>query len=391
MITVILIVVFLCCLSPAMGFRSTKVHTLNKKRFTMATEHVDTLITLHQHFIDASSVPVWAQYAAQGIAEAPPVCPGFGEPGWAPLCFLRGNPVFNTFDQFQLFIQNSVVSLHDVIQGTGVKNAYGPSIVLFTVGIRTLLFPLLYTQLKSTEKTRALQPKITEIKEKYPNDQNLQNQLTALLYQESEVNPLAGCLPAIIQIPVFIALYRSFQNLATKNLLNEPFLWLPDLEGPVYGTRSTSWLFGQWHDMSPPLGWSATLSFLVLPLLLTAVQTLSIRLSSPPSDDPAIQKTQRILKYLPFVLGYFSLSFPAGLGVYYLTNSVLATGSTLGIREYFKQNPSKFDIDIDKLANDQYSAFRNPVWGYENQAQTFDEARLNLRPSRKPRIPADFV
>ena len=64
----------------------------------------------------------WIQFAAQGIANAPVVCPGFGEPGWAPFCFLNGNPVFNAFDEFQMFIQNSVVSLHDTLTVNNKNN-----------------------------------------------------------------------------------------------------------------------------------------------------------------------------------------------------------------------------------------------------------------------------
>lgn len=148
------------------------------------------------------------QYALQGFADAlavtadppPAVCPAFGEPGWGPLCFLNGNPVFKAFDQFQLFVQNSVVSLHDALANMGVNNAYGPSIILFTVLVRVLLFPVTYLQLASSQKTQALQPKIAEIKAKY-QDKNIQNQLTAALFQETNVNPLAGCLPALFQIP----------------------------------------------------------------------------------------------------------------------------------------------------------------------------------------------
>ena len=69
-------------------------------------------ITLHS----IHTAPHWVEYAAQGIADAAKVCPNFGEKGWAPFCFLNGNPVFNAFDGFQLFIQNSVVSLHDLLK-----------------------------------------------------------------------------------------------------------------------------------------------------------------------------------------------------------------------------------------------------------------------------------
>lgn len=358
------------------------------------------IATMHQVFSD---VPHWAQLAYQGLADsaiaaAPEagkqaVCPGFGEPGWAPFCFLNGNPVFQAFDVFQAFIQSSVVSTHDLIAGFGVKNAYGPSIMLFTLFVRMILLPLNYKQIASSQQTQAMQPKIKEIKEKYP-DPDVQNQLVAMLYQESQTNPLAGCLPAIVQIPVFIALYRSFFNLASQpDTLDEPFLWLPNLEGPVFGVRSSDWLLklSDWHDYTPPLGWHDTLLYLTIPVILYFAQAISLKILTPPSDDPQIQKSQRFLKYLPLVLSYFSLSVPAGLGVYWITGNFLSTLTTFGVKTYLKKFPPKnFDIDIDALASRQTSAYANPAWGYSSKAQMIEEAKLNYRPPRTPKIPADF-
>lgn len=267
------------------------------------------------------------------------ICPGFGEPGWAPFCFLNGNPVFGAFDNFQAFIQSSVVQLHDFLYARGIQQAYGPSIILFTVFIRLILFPLNYKQIASTQMLQALNPKVNEIRERFPEDKNMQNQLVALLYEEAKANPLSGCLPAIIQIPVFLSLYRSFQNLAATQQLTEPFLWIPDLEGPTFGARSSDWLLSNWHDYTPSLGWHDTLAYATIPVLLYVAQALSLKILTPPSDDPQVQKSQAILKYLPLMLSYFSLSVPAGLGVYWIINNLLSTFSTLAIKQYFKANP----------------------------------------------------
>jgi YidC/Oxa1 family membrane protein insertase len=335
----------------------------------------------------------WVETVAQGISDGQ-VCPNFGEKGWAPFCFLNGNPVFNAFDQFQAFIQNLIVLFHDKLESLGVKNAYGPSIILFTVLIRSILFPVSFQQLGSAEKAKALQPKIKEINERFADDDNIKNQMTALLYAETEVNPLAGCLPAILQIPVFLSLYRSFMGLASKNAMDESFLWLPNLEGPVYGARSTDWLTSGWHDSIPSLGWHDTLLYLTLPILLVITQSISLKILTPPSDDPAIEKTQRFLKYLPLLIGYFSLSVPAALGVYWLTNNFLSTASSIIIKDYFKRNPTgAFSVDLDELLK-QTSAFTDfyaPAWGYSSEEQALKEANLNLRPPVKPRIPADFT
>eukprot|EP01036_Dinobryon_divergens_P025148 gene25148-33668_t len=332
--------------------------------------------------------------ADSSIAEKPPIiCPDFGQPGWGPFCFLNGNPIFNAFDTFQAFVQSSVVQLHDLLQAAGIENAYGPSIILFTLLVRTLLFPVNYQQIASTQKTQALSPKIQEIREKYANNKDLQNQMTALLYEETKVNPLAGCLPAILQIPVFLALYRSFLSLAQQNKLEESFLWLPNLQGPVYnGARNIDWLTVGWHDNIPPLGWHDTLAFLTIPLFLYVAQAISLQVLTPPSDDPTVQQTQRILKYLPLLLAYFSLSVPAGLGVYWITNNIISTTTTAGIKAYFKKNPVSLGIvDIDALASGMNSAYLIPSWGYSSEQQMVDEAKANWRPARKSKIPADFV
>jgi YidC/Oxa1 family membrane protein insertase len=308
----------------------------------------------------------------------------------------------------------------------GLKESYGPAIISFTVLIRLLILPLTFKQLKTSSQTQALSPKIAEIKEKFPDNKEVQNQLIALLYQETNTNPFAGCLPALIQIPVFLALYRSFLALASTNQMAESFLWLPNLEGPVFGTRSTDWVLANWDQAThtPPLGWHDTLLYLTIPLMLFIAQTVSLNFLSPPSDDPTVQKTQvgtppnvlvllyhlfvlagnpilipptlspsllfpqRVLKYLPLLLAYFSLSVPAGLGLYWITNNVLSTVGTVSIKEYYKRNQKALDFDIDKMIT---SPFYLPAWGYTSQEQVLADARLNEKPLRTPKIPESFI
>ena len=136
-------------------------------------------------------------------------------------------------------------------------------------------------------------------------------------------------------------------------------------EGPVFGGRSTAWISEGWVNNVPALGWEQTIAYLSIPVMLVIAQSVSLRILTPPSDDPAVQSSQRILKYLPLMIGYFSLSVPAGLGVYWVINNILSTVTTGGIKEYFKRNPvAAFKIDLDTLANSQQSVYNNPVWGY---------------------------
>lgn len=330
---------------------------------------------------------------------ATPICPKFGEPGWAPLCFLNGNPVFNAFDKFQAFMEGTLSSFANLVGSAGVENPYGPSIILFTFFIRLLLFPLTYKQLEVGQTQKALTPKMAEIREKFPDDKNMQAQLIGSMYDQADSNPLAGCLPALIQAPITFALYRSFLDLAMKNDMSEPFLWIPNLSGPVFGERSSDWLLNTdtWVNGVPKLGWHDTLAYLSITVLTTGAQIISFKLLSPPPSEgeevpESTKRIQRLIEYLPFLFGYFCLSLPSGLQVYYLSASVFATATSLALKEYFKANPlAAGDINIDELAAQFSSAYYNPMWGYLTKSQIVEEARINEKPDRSPIIPPDFA
>jgi 60Kd inner membrane protein len=140
--------------------------------------------------------------------------------------------------------------IHGMLVAVGLdSNAWGISIILLTLLIKVVTFPLTKTQLESTNKMQAMQPAIKEIQAKYQSNQEVMNQKMAEFYQQNDINPLAGCLPSLVQIPVFIGLYRAVLQLASANELDEPFLFLPNLEGPTYGAdpaHGSDWLFGEW-------------------------------------------------------------------------------------------------------------------------------------------------
>lgn len=140
--------------------------------------------------------------------------------------------------------------LHNVIAATGITNAWGISIIILTVLIKVVTFPLTKTQLESTNKMQAMQPAIKELQAKYQSNPEVMNQKISEFYQTNEINPLAGCLPSLVQIPVFIGLYRAVLDLAKDNYLDESFLFLPNLEGPTYGADPASgsdWILKGWY------------------------------------------------------------------------------------------------------------------------------------------------
>ena len=158
------------------------------------------------------------------------------------------------------------------------------------------------------------------------------NQKIAEVYQTNEVNPLAGCVPSLLQIPIFIGLYRAVLTLANDDKLNEPFLWLPNLEGPTYGAdpaHGSDWIL-KWVDGAPALGWDDSLAFLTIPVILVLSQTLSMNLmATKDQEQPAF------IKFLPLLIGWFSLNVPAALGIYWVANNFITTALTLQIRSSF--------------------------------------------------------
>lgn len=187
-------------------------------------------------------------------------------------------------------------------------------------------------------------------------------------------------------------------NLANENLLEEPFFWLPSLEGPTItdkleldGGRGLGWLTEGWtgnlNDMTltPLLGWHDTLAYIAIPIFLAVSQSVSMRIMSPPTDtdDPSTQRIQGLLKYIPLMLGYFALQVPASLCVYWVTSNSFSTLTTLSIKKYFELNPP--DIEWDYL---EQSSLGNAAFDVKLPASMDEailEARANRRPSRASR------
>ncbi|KAG5175925.1 Alb3-like protein, thylakoidal inner membrane insertase [Tribonema minus] len=230
----------------------------------------------------------------------------------------------------------AITMLHDALKGAGVEQSYGYAIIGFTLFIKGVTFPLTYQQLASTTKMQTLQPKVKDIQKRLANNPEAANKAIADLYKEEEVNPLSGCLPSLAQIPIFISLYRALLNLAKENKLDEGFLWLPSLEGPVFGappTESLNWI-KTWENGVPALGWHDTLCYLSIPVILVITQSISQQLISPPKKEGAEADTsQAILKYLPLLIGWFSLNVPSGLGLYWIVNNIVSTAASVLIRQ----------------------------------------------------------
>ena len=189
----------------------------------------------------------------------------------------------------------------------GLVPNYGVVVILFAVLIKAATYPLMSKQLRSSKKMQEIQPELNKIKTKYKHDPALQQQKMAALFQESGVNPLAGCLPMLIQFPVLIAVFMVFRN--TIEFRGEPFfLWIGDLASP-----DTLFMLG-----SIPIN--------VLPFLMSISMYYTMQSASAGqvSGDPAQEATQKMMKYMfPGMMFFLFYGFPSGLNLYYFCFNVI--------------------------------------------------------------------
>jgi YidC/Oxa1 family membrane protein insertase len=180
------------------------------------------------------------------------------------------------------------------------QHNYGWAIIVLTVVINMLLFPLKLSSMKSSRKMQAIQPQVNAINDKYkglslkdPRQSEKQTELMDL-YKKHGYNPVGGCLPMVLQLPFFIAFYRML--MVTIELRGANFLWV--------------------HDLSQP----ETIAIRILPLILVVTQFVSQRMTPTPGVDPSQQK---MMMFMPLVFGYMFYFFQSGLVLYYLTSNLV--------------------------------------------------------------------
>jgi YidC/Oxa1 family membrane protein insertase len=235
-------------------------------------------------------------------------------------------PIIDVFERVLLFFHNDI--------GLG----WGLSIIAMTIVVRTVMLPLTIKQYRSMQGLQQLQPQIKALQAKYKDDRQRLNQEMMKFYQENKVNPFGSCLPLVLQMPVFIALFYMLRNdlkvdicgpkeaieaAATTSIANTPC--------EVVDPGSAKFLF------IPDLTAAATGSVLIALLVLyVGSQLLSSILMSVTAD-----KNQRIIMFaLPFVFVFFIKGFPAGLLVYWITTNTWTVGQQYVIRRKTGQLPT---------------------------------------------------
>jgi len=176
---------------------------------------------------------------------------------------------------------------------------------LFAILFKLIFYPLNQKQAESMKKMQALSPEIKVINEKYAKDPQLKQQKIMELYKKHKANPMGGCLPIAIQIPIFIALYTAFSD--TIDLWDSPFLWIQDLSEPD-------------TVLTIPDFMGMELGLNILPLVMVATQIIQTKMTSVSSDP-----NQKAMMYvMPVVMLYFFWSMPSGVTLYWIMQNIFS-------------------------------------------------------------------
>lgn len=208
-------------------------------------------------------------------------------------------PIQNVLEYIVVFLYQNVIA------------NYGIVIILLTIVVRLVLTPLTISQTRSMAKMQKMQPQIKELQKKYKDDKQKLQQETMEFYKKNNVNPLAGCLPLILQMPVFFALFQTLRNpteRVTDVVKDFNFLWL------------------NLNERDP---------YYILVILMVVTMFLSTKLTT---TDP---KQSKIMYLMPVVFGFISWQFPAGILVYWVTTNIWSIGQQYIVNRIVKRDKSK--------------------------------------------------
>jgi YidC/Oxa1 family membrane protein insertase len=211
----------------------------------------------------------------------------------------------------------------------------GLGIILFTIFARLAILPLTLSSIRSSRRLQELQPQIKEIQRKYGKDQQKLQEETLRLYREYKINPLGGCLPLFLQLPIFFGVYQAVYHLmvedqrqylspaaaatladpAVARLFDTPFLGLIDLGLATWGPGNGTF--------NGPI-------YLVLPILSILFQFIQQIMATPRVQDPQQKAMTQTMMFLPLVFGYIAFTFPSGAVLYWVASSVVGI-----VQQYF--------------------------------------------------------
>jgi YidC/Oxa1 family membrane protein insertase len=248
---------------------------------------------------------------------------------------------------------------------------YGIVILIVTILIKLLLFPVTWKNYLSSAKMRVLKPEMDELNKKYEGKDALEKQQAIMgLYRETGVNPMAGCIPVLLQMPILYAMFRFFP--ASIELRQKGFLWAEDLGG--YDSILNL-------PFNIPLYGSHVSGFTLLMAASTFIYTRMSTAQMPTTTQPGMPNMKLIMNIFPFMMLFFFNSFPSGLSFYYFAANVISIGQMWFIKEYIiDESKIREKIEANKKKPKKKSAFAQRLEEMQKQQQ---EKLRNQKNSRK--------
>ncbi len=192
------------------------------------------------------------------------------------------------------------------------RGNWGIAIILLTLLVKLMMFPLGRKQALMAQRSQELQPYLKQIQEKYKDDKEKQTKETFALYKKHGVNPVSGCIPALIQLPIFVGLWQALNT--SVALRHASFLWINDLAAPdmLFRFPVEIMFLGHWFNL--------------LPIVVVALMLFQTKLFSPPPTTPEAEMQQKTMKYMMVFMAFMFYKVPSGLGIYFITSSLWSIG-----------------------------------------------------------------
>jgi len=241
-------------------------------------------------------------------------------------------PIQSGIEYVIIFLYNNVVA------------NYGVVIILLTIIVRLVLTPLTLTQTRSMARMQRLQPQLQELQKKYKDDKQKLQQETMAFYKQNNVNPLAGCLPLLLQLPVFFALFQALRapSQIVTDVIGTPYMpvyMFGNIKNLLLNIPNPNFNF-LWMDLN------ARDPFYIMVILMVATMFISTRMTS---TDPK----QRLITYaMPVIFGAISWSMPSGILVYWTTTNIWSIGQQWIVNKFVKREAKK-EEEKAKLAEQQ--------------------------------------
>lgn len=250
------------------------------------------------------------------------------------------------------FITGIINGLYQLTVTIGFPS-YALAIIMISIVIKLVLYPLTVKQMKSTQGMQEVQPKMAEIQKKYKNNPEKMNQEVMKLYQEYEINPMAGCLPLLIQLPILYGLFTALRQFPYTNVEHAGFLWISNISNsdPLY----------------------------ILPVIVGVTMFLQQKFMMPQTNSGGNEQMNQMMKtmlyVMPVMIGFMSLSFPAGLCIYWACFSVLSI-----IQQYFLNKARKKEMAVRAEKEAERRA--------EMERQKEEQRKMGQAPSKRKKKPA---